>query len=69
VSRNVHMDLVAPKPELTVWMAMVRGGPHVAKTVHHVPEQGGKTGAVQSITIEPSVISESDVWVVVHLRK
>jgi hypothetical protein len=37
VSRNVHMDLVAPQPELTVRMAMVRGEPRVAEAVQHVP--------------------------------
>jgi ATP adenylyltransferase/5',5'''-P-1,P-4-tetraphosphate phosphorylase II len=63
------MDLVAPKPELMVQTAMVRGGPFVAKTVQHVPEQGGKTGAVQPITTEPSVSSEGGVGVVIHLSK
>jgi hypothetical protein len=63
------MDLAVPKPELTVWMATVHGGPHVAKTVQHVPEQGGKTRAVQPITTKPSVGSEGGVGVVVHLSK
>jgi hypothetical protein len=44
VSRNVHMDLAAPQPELTVWTAMVCGKPRVAEAVQHVPEQGGKPG-------------------------
>jgi hypothetical protein len=63
------MDLIAPKPELTVWAAMVREGPHVAKTVQHIPEQRGKTGAVQPVTTEPFVGSEGSVGVVVHLSK
>jgi hypothetical protein len=67
VSRDVHMDLAAPKPELMVRTAMVRGGPHVAKMVQHVPEQGGKIGAVQPVTTEPSVGSEGGIGVVVHL--
>jgi hypothetical protein len=46
VSRNVHIDLTAPQPELTVRTAMVHGKPHVAEAVQHVPEQGGKPGAV-----------------------
>jgi hypothetical protein len=46
VSRNVHMNLVAPQPKLTVWTAMVRGKTHVAKAVQRVPKQGGKPGAV-----------------------
>jgi hypothetical protein len=46
VSRDVHMDLVAPKPELMVRTTTVRGGPRVAKSVQHVMEQGGKTNAV-----------------------
>jgi hypothetical protein len=46
VSRNVHMDLAAPQPELTVRMATVRGKPRVAEAVQYIPEQGGKPGAV-----------------------
>jgi hypothetical protein len=38
VSRNVHMDLSAPQPELTVWMVMVHGKPRVAEAVQHVPK-------------------------------
>jgi hypothetical protein len=63
------MDLAAPKPELTVRVATVREGPRVAKTVQHVPEQGGKIGAVHPVTTEPSVGSEGGIWVVVHLSK
>jgi hypothetical protein len=69
VSRNVHMDLEAPQPKLMVRMATVCGNPHVAKAVQHVLEQGGKTGAVQPITMEPSVGSEGGIGVVVHLSK
>jgi hypothetical protein len=63
------MDLAAPKPELMIQKAMVRGGPHVAKTLQHVPEQGGKPGAVQPITTKPSVGSDGSIGVVVHLSK
>jgi hypothetical protein len=38
VSRNVHMDLTMPQPELTVRAAMVREKLRVAKVVQHVPE-------------------------------
>jgi hypothetical protein len=44
-------------------------GPHVAKTVQHVSEQGSKAGTVQPITTKPSVGSEGGVGVVVHLSK
>jgi hypothetical protein len=44
VSRNVHIDLAVPQPKLTIQAAMVRGKTHVAETVQHVPEQGGKLG-------------------------
>jgi hypothetical protein len=47
VSRNVHMDLAAPKPELTVRTATVHGKTHVVEAVQHVSKQGGKPGAVQ----------------------
>jgi hypothetical protein len=69
VSWNVHMDLVAPQPELMVQTTTVCRNPHVAKAVQHIPEQGGKTGVVQPITTEPSVSSEGGVGVVVHLLK
>jgi hypothetical protein len=69
VSRNVHMDLVAPQPELMVRTATVRGKPRVAEAVQHVPKQGGKPGAVQPVTTEPSVGSKSGVRVVIHLSK
>jgi hypothetical protein len=69
VSRNVHMDLAAPQPELTVRAATVRGNARVAKAVQHVPEQGEKTWAVQPITTEPPVGSEGGIGVVVHLSK
>jgi hypothetical protein len=69
VSQNVHVDLAVPQPKLTVWAATVRGKPHVAKTVQHVPEQGGKPRAVQPITTEPSVGSKGGVGVVIHLSK
>jgi hypothetical protein len=58
-----------PQPKLMVRMATVCGNPHVAKAVQHVLEQGGKTGAVQPITTEPSVGSEGGIGVVVHLSK
>jgi hypothetical protein len=45
VSRNVHMDLEVPQPELVVWAATVHGKSRAAETVQHVPEQGGKPGA------------------------
>jgi hypothetical protein len=69
VSQNVHMDLAAPPHELTVQAAMICGTPCVAKLVQHVPDQGGKTGAVQPITTEPSTSSEGGVGVVIHLSK
>jgi hypothetical protein len=69
VSRNVHMDLAAPQPELTVRTAMVREEPRVAEAVQHVPEQGGDPGAVQPVTTEPSVGSKGGVRVVIHLSK
>jgi hypothetical protein len=69
VRRNVQMDLAAPQPELTVWMATVRGKPRVAEAVQHVPKQGGKPGAVQPVTTELSVSSKGGVGVVIHLSK
>jgi hypothetical protein len=69
VSQNVHMDLAAPQPELMARAAMARGEPHVAKAVQHVPEQGEKPRAVQSVTTEPSVGSKGGVGVVIHLLK
>jgi hypothetical protein len=69
VSRNVHMDLAAPQPELTVRMTMVCGKPRVAEAVQHVPKQGGKPRAVQPVTTEPSVGSKGGVEVVIHLSK
>jgi hypothetical protein len=69
VSRNVHVDLAASQPELTVRMTTVCGEPHVAKVVQHVPKQGGEPGAVQPITIEPSIGSKGGVGVVILLLK
>jgi zinc transporter ZupT len=69
VSRDVHVDLVASMPELTVWVTMVRGISRVAKVVQHIPEQGGKARAVQPVATVPSVGSESGIGVVVHLSK
>jgi hypothetical protein len=37
--------------------------------VQRIPEQGGKTGAVQPVTMEPSVGSEGGVELVIHLSK
>jgi hypothetical protein len=56
-------------PELTVWVTMVRGTPHVAKAVQLISEQGGKAGVVQPILTEPSIGSEGGVGVVIHLSK
>jgi hypothetical protein len=69
VSRNVHMDLAAPQPELMVRMATVRGKPRVAEAVQHVPKQSRKPGAVQPVTPEPSVGSKGGVGVIIHLSK
>jgi hypothetical protein len=69
VSRNVHMDLAAPQPELTVRVAAIRGKPRVAEAVQYVPKQGGKPGAVQPVATEPSVGSKGGVGVVIHLSK
>jgi hypothetical protein len=66
VSRNVHMDLVAPELELMVQAAMVHGKSRVAKTVQHIPEQGGKPGAVQPIATEPSIGFKGGTGVVIH---
>jgi hypothetical protein len=63
------MDLAAPQPELMVRAATVRGKPCVAKTVQHVPEQGGKPGAVQPVATKPSVGPKGGVGVVIHLLK
>jgi hypothetical protein len=63
------MDLAASTPELMIWVTMIHGSPHVAKAVQHVPEQGGKTGAVHPVATEPSVASEGGVGAVVHLSK
>jgi hypothetical protein len=48
---------------------MVRGEPRVAEAVQHVPKQGGKPGAVQPVTTEPSVNSKGGVGVVIHLSE
>jgi hypothetical protein len=48
---------------------MVRGEPRVAEAVQHVPKQGGKPGAVQPVTTEPSINSEGGVGVVIHLSE
>jgi hypothetical protein len=69
VSQNVHMDLAAPQPEMMVQAATVRGMPHVAEAVQHVPMQGEKPEAVQPVTTEPSVSSKGGVGVVIHLSK
>jgi hypothetical protein len=69
VSRNVHMDLAVPQPKLIVRAATVHGKPRVAEAVQHVSEQGGKSGAVQSITTEPSVGSKGGIGVVIDLSK
>jgi hypothetical protein len=69
VSQNVHMDLAAPQPKLMVQMTTVCRNPRVAKAVQHVPELGGKTGAVQPVTTEPSNGSEGGIGVVVYLSK
>jgi hypothetical protein len=69
VSRNVHLDLATPQPELTVRTATVRGKTCVAEAVQHVPKQGGKPGAVEPVTTEPSVSSKGGVGVVINLSK
>jgi hypothetical protein len=63
------MDLAAPQPELMVRMATVRGKTRLAEAVQHIPKQGGKPGAVQPVTTEPSVGSKGGVGVVIHLLK
>jgi hypothetical protein len=69
VSRNVHMDLAAPQPELMVRAAAIHEKSRVAKAVQHVPEQGGKPWAVQSVTAESFISSKGGVGVVIHLSK
>jgi hypothetical protein len=69
VSRNAHMDHAAPQPELMVQTTAICRTTHVAEAVQHVLEQGGKPGAVQPITTEPSVGSKGGVGVVIHLSK
>jgi hypothetical protein len=64
VSQNVHMDLRASQPKLTV-----RGKTRLAEAVQHVPKQGGKPGVVQPVTTEPSIGSKGGVGVVIHLLK
>jgi hypothetical protein len=63
------MDLAAPQPELMVRTAMVRKKNRVAEAVQHISMQGGKPGAVQPVTTEPSVGSKGGIGVVIHLLK
>jgi hypothetical protein len=63
------MDLTVPQPKLMVQTATVRGKTRVAEAVQHVPKQGGKPGAVQPVTTEPSIGSKGGVGVVIHLSK
>jgi hypothetical protein len=63
------MDPEESAPELTVWVAVVRGSPCVTETVQHVLEQGRKPGTVQPVAMVPSVGSEGGVGVVIHLSK
>jgi hypothetical protein len=67
VSQDVHMDLAASTPKLTIWVTTVCRSLHVAEMVKHVPEQCRKAGVVQPITTEPSVDPEGGVGLVVHL--
>jgi hypothetical protein len=67
VSRDVHVDLAASMPELTVRATMVHESRRVAEMVKHVPEQGQKARTVQPVTMEPPVDPEGGVGVVVHL--
>jgi hypothetical protein len=67
VSRDVHVDLKASTPKLTVWVTMVCGSPGVAEMVKHVWEQGQKAETVQPIAAETSVGPEGGIGVVVHL--
>jgi hypothetical protein len=69
VSWDVHVDLAASTPEFTVWATMVRGSPHVAEMVEHVPELGWKARMEQPIIMEPSISPKGGVGVVVHLSK
>jgi hypothetical protein len=69
VSRNVHMDLAVPQPKLMAQTATVREKTRVAEAVQHILKQGGKPGAVQPVTKEPSVGSKGGVGVVIHLSK
>jgi hypothetical protein len=52
-----------------VQAAVVRGAPRVAKTVQHIPEQGGKAGMVQSVTTKPPVSTKGGLGVVIHPSK
>jgi hypothetical protein len=63
------MDLAALQPELMVRAATIHGKPRVAKMVQHVPNQGGKHGAMQPIATEPSVGFKGGIGVVIHLSK
>jgi hypothetical protein len=67
VSWDVHVDLAASTPELTVWATTVRGSPHVVEMVEHVPKQGQKAQTVQPVTTEPYIGSEGGIGVLVHL--
>jgi hypothetical protein len=49
--------------------ATVHGKTHVAEIVQHVPEQGGKLGVVQSVTMEPSIGSMGGIGLVIHPSK
>jgi hypothetical protein len=69
VSRDIHVDLAASTPELTVWAVTVCGSPHVAEMVQHVQEQDQETGTVQPVTMKTSISSDRGIGVVVHLSK
>jgi hypothetical protein len=69
VWRDADVDLTMPMPKLVVQAAIVRGGPHEAETVQHVPQQGEKARTVQPVTTEPPINTKGGVGVVIHLSK
>jgi hypothetical protein len=69
VERDINEDLTTPNIELTENMTVVISLLHIAEGLQHIPQQAGKSRAVQPVGGQLTIRTNATVRVIIHLLK
>jgi hypothetical protein len=69
VEQDINEDLTTPNIELTENMTVVISLLHIAEGLQHIPQQAGKSRAVQPVGGQLTIRTNATVRVIIHLLK